>query len=147
MNKNEVKPICKWLINGESTCSLTRKTCHEPFTCYGSRSKDHPEFALYSDCTALTKPDIYKSLQIHKGDIVAEYILPYSGICFHVGDHVMFGIGSVHDKFYRIGYYDSCEIYTFYNVKLDDSLIGILIIGIVRYWLRHPIEWKEDEVG
>ena len=136
--------ICLFLEQGFSSCFLNGSRCDCPFSKKGCEIqceeifKEKPEgvkadrYKPYiSDDKPLTKADVYKRVGILKGDVIADWFIPYSHmdeVPLAPSDVIDHGIDMVKEKLDSAGYrYRHLRMY--YNVEMDGQL-GIYIIGI-----------------
>lgn len=140
--------ICTFYQNGFGSCFCNGSRCDSPFSEEGCRIQCKEIFKEDYDSLKgrrykprgkqelLTKTDIYKRIGIKKGDLVADYFIPYSEMEILIDQHsaIQSGFDIVKQKFanyYNNGRCPQVHYRIYQNMKLTDNVLGIYIIGII----------------
>lgn len=148
--------ICLWFTDGEGTCFKNGSRCDYPFSdegckiqCeelnklskYPSKFKEsafHRYKPYDKDVPVRTITDIYKYLKIKKGDLIADYRIPF--YLLHAFPYPSAAIDNaweqierkLKDAGLRQAQYTTDGDWIFYNVELMDGVTGIYLISVRR---------------
>ena len=136
--------ICDWFENGTCSCFLNGSRCDCPFSNRGCQIqcekifKEKPEGEIANRYSSdkhinkkkiLTKQDVFKRLEIKKGEAVGDWFIPYSKLEMLIdpSEEIKFGVDQVRRKF------DESEFYLkhmriYHNVEIFGQ-VGVYIIG------------------
>ena len=136
--------VCDWFENGTSTCFLNGSRCDCPFSKRGCEIqcvkifKEEPKGegasrykidANLGDGTILTKADVFRRLKIKKGEIVADWFIPYRELENATDPTIMINYGKdmVRKKFDESAY--QMRFIRVYHNYILEGLLGVYIIG------------------
>lgn len=140
------RKICKWYLELEGICFLNGSRCLNPFGIEGCEIQRDEIFKgrpmtindthSYVPCETdkkLKKTDVWKALEIKKGDDIAEWIIPYDqAIPFQsMRTAIHYAELAVEKKFNDAGIAKDF-IRVFHNVEVLPERYGTYVIGVHR---------------
>ena len=136
--------LCDWYEIGMSSCFLNGSRCDCPFSNRGCQIqcekvfKAKPEGAKANRYSSekhlnkqkiLTKPDVFKRLEIKKGEAIADWFIPYSKLemLSDPSDEITSGVDQVKRKFDE-SKFSLQHLRIYHNVEIFGQ-VGVYIIG------------------
>ena len=143
---NDRKP-CKWYLELEGVCFLNGSSCLNPFGIEGCEIQrdeifkgdpntinDTHRYVPSESDKKLKKADVWKALRIKKGDVIADWIIPYDEpIPFQsIRTAIDYARLAVEKKFKDAEKVNDF-VRVFHNVEVMPETYGTYVIGVWRY--------------